>query len=85
MWWKLFLNKPQYYWDEYSLPHIIRAESTHFLSSAFSGVLAYYLILTIYCHVTSKSPDHCIFLFAFLFGFAVSVTVHLLLDVLKIA
>ena len=64
----------------WSLEHIIRCESTHFLFSLFSGWLGYCLILTILLSSNSRWSDRSIFHTGLAVGLFVSVSVHIIID-----
>jgi len=75
-----FVGEPEKYYTDYSLDHIIRAECTHFLLSAFLGWLGFVLIWTILSDRCLRLPDRYIFHISLLFGCCCSVTGHMFID-----
>ena len=75
-----FFGEPKHYYDDYPIGYIIRSEATHFLSSAFTGLLVSYLIWTILSRLYPKAQDHYIFRISFLLGLFAAVSVHIILD-----
>ena len=78
--WEQFMGQPVYYFNNYSIQHIIRCESTHFLFSAFMGWLGLRLMLIILSRKQSGCPDRYIFRISLLFGLVLSVTTHIFID-----
>jgi len=82
---KKFVGEPLKYYDEYDWRHIVRCWSTHYLFSAYMGLLGFLLIQTILFRDVLKCPDHCIYLVSFLFGLCFCVSVHIVLDYHRVA
>ena len=79
-WLNKFFGEPELYYTDYSLEHIIRCESTHFLFSCVLGWLVFSLTWTILYRRYLNLADHYIFRISLLFGLCASVTVHMCID-----
>ena len=82
---KSFLGIPERYYNDYPIGYMLRSESIHYLCSVFLGSLGFFLILTILFRRHSEWGDRSIWWFSFVFGLAVSVTVHICIDIIGIA
>ena len=79
-----FYGTPHFYYSDYSIETILRCESTHFLSSAFVGFLAFWLTWIILSRKQSRWEDPYIFRISLLFGLCLSVTTHIIVDAFTI-
>jgi len=78
---KNFYGEPQKYFTDYTPEYWIRAECTHFLCSAYVGLLVHLLLMWI---ISSRNPYKCldrsIFLFSLSVAVFVSILVHICID-----
>ncbi len=74
---QMIMENIEHYLNYYGLRWMIRCEAIHFVTSAISGLLAFYLMLTISSH---RIPDRYTYRFSLVCGLLSSVTIHIFID-----